>query len=108
MKRLKFSDLLPKLILSRLKDTTWRINDKNNIVKGEELSLCYNNGEEFAKATVINTEEKRFKDLTEDDKRGHEKFSSDEEMYETYSKYYGFKVTPQTPVKVIRFKLRHI
>ena len=106
MKQLKFSEPLPQLILSGKKNSTWRINDKRGIVEGDELSLCYNDGREFSKAVAIKVIEKKFKDLTEKDKEGHEKFSSDKEMYETYSRYYGFKVSPETVLKIIQFRLR--
>lgn len=105
MKVLKFSDPLPELVLKGEKNTTWRINDQRGITKGDMLSLCRNDGTEFAKAKVIWTNETMFGKLAPDDKEGHEKFSSDREMYETYSKYYNTKVTADTKVKVIKFEL---
>ena len=105
MKQLKFAEPPPKLILSGQKDTTWRINDDKNITVGDEFSLCYNNGQEFTKAKVIRVKETTFENLTDEDKKGHEKFSSDEKMYQTYSKYYNMPVTPKTKVKVVKFKL---
>lgn len=105
MKQLKFSEPLPKLILENKKINTWRINDKKGIVKGDKLSLCYNNEEEFAKATAVDVKETTFGNLTEKDKEGHEKFSTDKEMYQTYSGYYKMNVTPETKVKIIKFRL---
>ena len=105
MKQLKFANPLPERVLNGEKTATWRINDKKGIVKGDKLSLCYHDGREFAKAIAIRVKETRFKDLTEEDWKGHEKFSSEEEMYKTYSDYYGFEVTPETKVKLIRFRL---
>lgn len=105
MKRLKFSEPLPKLILSGKKDTTWRINDEKDIVKDDELSLCYNNGKEFARARVIWVSMTTFGNLTEEELKGHENFLSKEEMYKTYSKYYKSHITPETKVKVIKFKI---
>jgi len=49
MKQLKFSEPLSYLILSGKKDITWRINDNKNISVGDLISLCYNDGKEFAK-----------------------------------------------------------
>jgi hypothetical protein len=46
------------------------------------------------------------RELSEADKEGHETFASNEEMYKTYSRYYQRTVTPETSVKIIRFKLR--
>lgn len=105
MKQLKFSEPLPRLVLGGQKDTTWRINDNKQITTDDQLSLCDNDGREFAKANVIWTKETTFKNLTEEDKQGHEKFSSDTEMYQTYSRYYNVKVEPKTRVKIIKFRL---
>jgi hypothetical protein len=105
MKQLKFAEPLPKLVLDGKKDTTWRINDDKSITLGDQLSLCCNNGKEFAKVEVIWTKETIFENMTKEDKEGHEKFSSDEEMYQTYSGYYSMKVEPKTRVKIIKFRL---
>ena len=105
MKQLKFADPLPQLILDGKKSTAWRIDDKKNIARGDRLSLCCNDGREFAKAVVIRTKETFFKDLTDDDKEGHEKFSSEEDMYQTYSRYYNMRVNPKTRLKIIKFRL---
>ena len=105
MKQLKFSEPLPNLILNGEKNTTWRINDTKEISEGDEISLCHNKGLEFAKIKALYVEEKPFKNLTEKDKEGHEKFENDEEMYATYSKYYQTTVGPNTKVKIVKFKL---
>jgi len=105
MKQLKFSEGLPELILEGKKNSTWMINDKKGIMAGDILSLCYNDGKEFTKAKVFSVKETTFEDLTEEDKGGHEEFSSDKEMYETYSKYYNMKVIPKTKIKIIKFDL---
>jgi len=104
MKILKFAEPLPKLILDGLKDTTWRITDYE-ISIGDQLSLCYNDGREFAKATASLVKQTTFRNLTAEDKKGHEKYQSDEEMYQVFSKYYNMKVTPETRLFVIKFKL---
>jgi len=109
MKKLKFAEPLPKLVLTGRKDTTWRVGDEKNITCGDRLSLCYSDGlnkeNEFAKAVVLWTKETTFENLTNEDYEGHEKFNSENEMYNTYSKYYKMKITPQTKVKVVKFKL---
>ena len=105
MKKLKFSDPTPELVLNGKKCTTWRINDDKNITISDILSLCRSDGEEFAKAKVTQVREILFENLTGEDKEAHEKFSSDEEMYQIYSKYYNMNVTPKTKVKIIRFRL---
>ena len=105
MKKLHFSEPSPRKILEGRKYSTWRIDDEKNIAKGDRLSLCYNDGKEFAKAEVTDIKEKSFEDLTEEDKQGHEKYSSDKEMYKTYSRYYKTNISPETKVKIIKFKL---
>jgi len=104
MKILKFSEPLPELILNGKKDTTWRVTDYN-IKDGDQLSLCHNNGEEFAKAEVLRVKKTTFGELTEEDKKGHEKYKSDEEMYKTFSGYYNRPITSQTELFIIKFKL---
>ena len=105
IKILKFAEPLPKLVLTGKKDTTWRISDEKELSVNDELSLCYNHGEEFAKAIILWIKETIFENLTEEDYVGHEKFLSKEEMLKTYSKYYNIPVSPKTRVKVIKFKL---
>jgi len=105
MKILKFSEPLPDLILSEKKYITWRLNDDKNIALGDILSLCRNDGAEFAKAKVIVVKCTTFGYLCKEDKTGHEPFSCDKEMYETYSKYYHMNVIPDTQLKVIKFEL---
>ncbi len=53
MKSIKFEDIFVPIIFSGKKDTTWRINDEKNIAAGDEISLCYKNGKEFARAKVL-------------------------------------------------------
>jgi hypothetical protein len=105
MKRLKFSDGLPELIINGKKSATWRINDEKNLSVGDELSLCRADGKEFAKAKITYVKETIFGEMAKQDKTGHENFKSDKEMYETFSEYYKDKVTQETKVKIIKFRL---
>ena len=41
----------------------------------------------------------------DDDWDGHEKYSSNEEMYKTYSGYYKREVNKDSPIKIIKFEL---
>lgn len=84
-KRIKFSQPLSSLIVKGKKDVTWRINDDKAIVPGDLLSLCRDDGTEFAKAEVIWVKETRFKHLTEEDMHGHEEYQSEKQLYNTYS-----------------------
>jgi len=105
MKSLKFSgDLIP-LVICGDKNTTWRINDEKNLSSGEIISLKDHFGKEFGKAEILDVRETTFGKLDVRDKEGHEMFSSDEDMLKIYSGYYGFQVSLETSLKVIRFRL---
>ena len=106
MKTLKFENKLVELILSGEKDSTWRIFDDKNLSVGDELILVNKDtGEEFGKAKIISVREKEIKDIEDIDFEGHEKYKNNEELIETYKKYYGDKVSGESIVKIIQFKL---
>ena len=106
MKTIKFRDYLVKLVQSGEKTSTWRLFDDKDLSVNDEVELVnWNTQESFAKAILIEVREKKLKELEESDFDGHEKFESEEKMYEDYRKYYGDKVTPGTIVKIIKFKL---
>lgn len=105
-KTLKFAPHLVPLVLSGEKTSTWRLFDDKDLQEGDELCLVNKEtGEEFARATITKTGEKKLKDLKEDDFVGQEKFESEEKMYEAYRSYYGGRVTPDTIVKMVDFRL---
>ncbi|MFW6286118.1 MAG: ASCH domain-containing protein [Nanoarchaeota archaeon] len=105
MKTLKFRKTLSKLILSGEKNTTWRLFDDKNLSVGDNVSfLVWETLEEFAKVKITFVKETTFGELSDEDWDGHEKFLSDEEMYNTYSKYYNRQVTKDSPVKIIKFE----
>ncbi|MBU1111769.1 MAG: ASCH domain-containing protein [archaeon] len=92
MKNLKFHPSLIEKILSGHKVTTWRLFDDKDLTKGDNLIfLNSDTKEEFAKARIVSVKETTFENLTDKDWEGHEKFSSDEEMYRAYQDYYQKK-----------------
>ncbi len=106
-KIIKFRDFLVPLVLSGEKDSTWRLFDDKELRVGDEVDLInWNTKEKFADAALIEVREKELGQLEPEDFDGHEKFESEEAMYESYRTYYGDGVTPQTIVKIIRFKLQ--
>ncbi len=106
MKTLKFKEKLSKLILSGEKTSTWRLFDDKDLQVGDEVSfLVKETLEEFAKARLLEVTETKFGNLTTDDLDGHEKYSSPEEMYRTFSEFYQRKVDENSPVKIIKFEL---
>ena len=98
---------LVPLVLSGEKDSTWRLFDDKDLQSGDELQFL-NSGteEEFGTATIISTREKKLSELEDSDFEGHEKFESEEKMYEVYRSYYGNQVTPDSLVKIIKFKFQ--
>lgn len=103
MKTLKFRKSLSELILKEKKNITWRLFDNKNIQKGDVVSfLVWETGEEFAKAKILNVKKNTLGELTDEDCEGHEKFSSDEEMYKTYSEYYNKSINRDTSLKIIK------
>lgn len=107
MKTLKFKSHLVPLILSGEKTSTWRLFDDKDLQPGDNLELVNKDTmEKFSEATIVGIREKTLKDVSDQDFDGHEKFESAEKMYETYRLYYGDKVTPETIVKIIQFKLK--
>ena len=106
-KTLKFRDNLTKLVLAGEKNLTWRLFDDKDLAEGDEVDLInWKTKEKFGEAKLVKVWEKKMGELQESDFDGHEKFSSNEEMYKTYRLYYGDKVGPDTIVKIIRFQLK--
>jgi len=106
-KIIKFRDNLVKLVLVGEKNLTWRLFDDKNLSEGEKVDLVnWNTGEKFGEATLMKVWEKKMGELMDSDFDGHEKFSNNDEMYQTYRTYYGNKVGPDTVVKIIRFQLK--
>ena len=105
MKTLKFRPHLAEMILRGEKHTTWRLFDDKDLTKGDRIELInWKTGDVFGQAEITEMSEKKFADLTEADWDGHEKFDSEQDMYQTYSGYYGQTVGAGTIVKVLRMK----
>jgi hypothetical protein len=93
-KTLKFDKKHILTILSGEKAATWRLFDDKDLKEGDEVVfLDKETKKPFVKAKLLEVKEKIFKDLTEDDKKGHEEFKNDEEMLKTYSGYYKTEIT---------------
>ena len=108
-KTLKFRDFLADLILEGKKDSTWRLFDDKDLQEGDEVDLVnWNTGEVFGQAELVRVREKTLGTLEPEDFDGHESFASEEEMYASYRTYYGDRVGPESPVKIIRFKLGRV
>lgn len=106
MKGLKFRHYLVKEIQDGRKTVTWRLFDDKNLNVGDQLELFdWESGEKFAVAEITKVQEKRLRQIEESDFEGHEKYSSPEVMLRHYREYYGDKVTIDTSIKMINFKV---
>ena len=104
MKTLKFAPHLVEKILSGEKTATWRLFDDKDLQKGDELIFINKETEvQFGTATITSLKTRTLGSLTDDDWMGHEKYSSDEEMYASYREYYGDKVDENSEVKILTF-----
>jgi hypothetical protein len=102
-KPLIFAPPYPLILFTGGKIKTFKVTGAENYNVGDEISLCYPDLAEFAQALIFQKYEKKFRDLTEEDWRGHERFASDEEMYKIYSAWGGFQVRPDTGLTVLGY-----
>ncbi len=106
MKTLKFKPHLIPKILSGEKTSTWRLFDDKGLGVGDDfLMLNKETGEEFAKGKITEVKEKKLGELEDSDFVGHEGYKDQEDMLNHYRGYYGDKVSLDTPIKMIDFKL---
>lgn len=94
-------------ILKGEKTSTWRLFDDKDLQEGDVISFINKETlDEFGVGKILGLRTKTLGTLDVDDWEGHERFSSDEEMYETYRGYYGDKVGSDTQVKIISFEFQ--
>lgn len=106
MKTLKFRHNLAEEILSGTKTVTWRLFDDKDLMVGDRLELLnWESKERFAVAEITAVREKPLSNLAAEDFIGHGKYESGDELIKHFQEYYGSRVTPDTPVKIIGFKI---
>lgn len=110
MKTLKLEHDFAQQVLRGEKCTTWRLHDDKNLGVGDDVELVdkVNSNETetwqvIGLATIDQITEKRLGQVTKEDFEAHEVYPSMEALYQTYQRYYGPDVGPETPVKMIRF-----
>lgn len=104
MKTLKFVPDLVSKIISGEKTSTWRLFDDKDLKVNDSLVFINKaNGEQFGTAVITSITIKTLGTLSAEDWEGHERFVSDEEIYKTYSGYYGDMVGPDSEVKIMKF-----
>lgn len=105
-KQLKFSPTLVPLILTGEKTVTWRLWDDKDLKIADIVDFIEDGSlKKFAQGKLISVTEKRMGNLNEKDKAGHENFGNDDQVYTTYSRYYGRSVDASTLVKIVTFRL---
>lgn len=106
MKTLKFMPHLVAEIFSGEKASTWRLFDDKNLTEGDEFEMVNKEtGEEFAKGKITKIRQKKLSELEDADFVGHEGYKDQEDMLNHYKGYYGDKVSLETPIKMVDFKL---
>jgi hypothetical protein len=105
-KALHFAPNLVPLVLNGSKTTTWRLFDDKDLSVGDTLEMLETGSERhFASSSIVSVQVLTLGELWKGKMEGHEKYKSEQEMYDTYRGYYNHPVGPDTEVKVIRFKL---
>ena len=106
MKFLKFRSYLADQILDGSKTVTWRLFDDKDFQVGDQAELIrWETEEVFAKAEIVEIKQKKLGEVQGADFEGHETYKDTDDMLEHYKQYYGDKVTLDTIVKMIKFKL---
>ncbi len=107
MKTLKLNHTSASAVLDGSKRATWRINDDKNLSIDDEVELIDKvNPDEpssWQAIGIATINEIVIKRLGEVNEREIE-FTSQDEMYKRFEEYYGEKVGPHTPVKIINFE----
>lgn len=107
IKSLKFKPHLVEKILSGEKTSTWRLFDDKDLQVGDELTFINaETGKEFGKGKITGIKLKTLGTVEDEDFEGHERYNSEEEMYEHYRGYYGDKVGPDSELKIISFDFK--
>lgn len=105
-KKLRFASEYVPLILSHKKTSTWRLWDDKDLSVGDIVEFLESGTQNhFATVKLSKVVEKPLGEFTEEDKKGHEIYTSDEEMYKALSNYYGKPVDKDTIAKIIWFEL---
>lgn len=107
IKTIKFKPHLIKPILDGAKTVTWRLFDDKDLQNGDSLEFINSeNGEKFAEAEIVNSQEKKILELTDSD-LAYNNYQDRAQVLALNSKYYGKKVGNSTIVKIIEFKCGH-
>ena len=105
MKSIKFAHKLVQSILDGTKTTTWRLFDEKDLQVCDELTFVdVDSKQKFATAIIIDVREKKINELTDEDLKSNS-YENREQVVTVNLKYYGDRVTEETLIKMIAFKL---
>ncbi len=107
MKTLKFESHFIPQILSGTKTTTWRLFDDKDLKAGDVFEIIdKESGESFGRAVINTVREIELQNVQDTDyDNTHDKPATTEELYESYRKYYGLQVRPESILKIVEFSL---
>ncbi len=110
MKTIKLDHSLALKVVSGEKRSTWRLFDDKQLSVGDEIQLIDKVDPEdestwrsIGCGVIDIVTEKRIRDITELDYAPHEKYASQQDIVDSFKKYYGDSVTTNTPIKIIHF-----
>lgn len=113
MKSLKLDHNIALLALNGQKTSTWRINDDKDLSVNDKVELIdkvdHDNPRTWqiiGVATIDQIVTKRLGEVSDLDTKGHESFTSEQQMYETFRRYYGPSIGPRSIVKIIHFTFK--
>lgn len=106
MKTLKFDNSQIDKILSREITSTWRLADEKNIQVDDQIQLINaETGSVFAEIIVDKITTKRISDINDSDMLGHAQYENNEDIVDSFRKYYGHNIDQNSVVKIINFSI---
>lgn len=106
MKVLRFTEELARKILNGTKTVTWRMFDDKDLAAGDEIEFRVSGSDEVVAHGVIEAVNiKTLGTVDPSDYSVGQEPSSPEQLLEEFRGYYGDRVTLDTPLKIIAFKL---
>ena len=110
MKTLKFDHKIAKQVVSGSKQVTWRMDDQQNISVDDHIQIIDKVKPDDKLSWVPVTEvivnkviSIRLGSISKNEFLNNELYKSPEEMLLTFQKYYGEKVSLDSPIKIIHF-----
>lgn len=104
MKLLKFDPSRIQRIINGELNVTWRLNDDKHISVDDTVEFINSkNGEAFGSGVIQKVIIKHFGDVTPEDFRDYQTYSSNDEMYNDFKHYYGPDIGEHSILKIIYY-----